>query len=156
MALPDTEIASLLERIAAESKDTRPSLRQAIEDIRHHLVRLHEENQELRRGVFHLETGRAVRAPDRFVPLFEAAQRTVHEYFRTFKASPSHGHVEIGDERYLLVRASALSVDFFRTVRDLYADRGDQEAFVIGQRIFFDIAHTIGMNDARASMSFAS
>jgi PAS domain S-box-containing protein len=150
MPLPEAEIEEVLARIAAGSPHVSPSLRQAIEEARHLFLRLNEENQELRRGVFRLETDRAVRAPEPFVPLFDAAQRTVHEYFRTFKASPSRGHVEIAGERYLLIRASALSVDFFQTIRQLYADRGDMEAFAIGQRFLFDIAHAIGMSDARA------
>jgi signal transduction histidine kinase/DNA-binding response OmpR family regulator/predicted hydrocarbon binding protein len=62
---------------------------------------------------------------------------------------PTKGTIEINDQRYLLVRASALSKDFLDTIQSLYADRGEQEALSIGKNFLFDIAHVIGMNDAK-------
>lgn len=127
------------------------------DDIRNVLVAaqkqiemLLSENRALQEGVFRLETKRAVTAPEQFTPLFDAAQRTVHDYFKTFCASPSQGHIEIANQRYLLVRASALSVDFFKIVRELYGDRSEDDAYAIAQRLLFDLAHAIGMSDARA------
>ncbi|HEX2535749.1 MAG TPA: histidine kinase dimerization/phospho-acceptor domain-containing protein, partial [Chitinophagaceae bacterium] len=81
--------------------------------------------------------------------IFHSAQQTVREYFRHLSLDPSKGTIEINDQRYILVRASALSKDFLDTIQSLYADRGEQEAVAIGKNFLFDIAHVIGMNDAR-------
>ena len=42
-----------------------------------------------------------------------------------------------------------MSVDFFDTIKDLYSDRMEEEAINIARNILFDIAHTIGKQDAR-------
>ncbi|MBL7883400.1 MAG: response regulator, partial [Bacteroidia bacterium] len=73
---------------------------------------------------------------------------TVGEYFKNLKMDPNKGTIEINDQRYVLVRASALSTDFLNTIQQLYVDRGEDEAFSIGKNFLFDIAHVIGINDA--------
>ena len=93
--------------------------------------------------------GDTVSVPEKIKPLFDAAQQTVGEYFSRLKFNPAHGTIEIQDERYVLVRASALSHDFLATIQQLYADRGEKEALAIGKDFLFDIAHVIGVNDAR-------
>lgn len=87
--------------------------------------------------------------PDSLREVFEQAQRDVRRYFSTFVADPAAGRIEIGDERYVLVRASALSTDFFDSITQLYHDRDAAEAAAIGRALLFDISHTIGKNDAR-------
>lgn len=91
----------------------------------------------------------AVTVPDNMKPLFDKAQQTVAEYFEHLNMDPSRGTIEINDQRYVLVRASALSKDFLDTIQKLYADRGEEEAMTIGKNFLFDIAHVIGMNDAK-------
>jgi two-component sensor histidine kinase/predicted hydrocarbon binding protein len=90
-----------------------------------------------------------VKAPKPFAPIFKKAEETVGEYFRSLKFSPSKGTIEINDERYVLVRASALSYDFLNSFKKLYSDRGEDEAINIAKNILFDIAHVIGLEDAR-------
>ncbi|RYF94251.1 MAG: hypothetical protein EOO02_23755, partial [Chitinophagaceae bacterium] len=90
-----------------------------------------------------------VSVPAALKPLFDVAQKTVNEYFSHLKMDPTKGTIEINDQRYVLVRASALSKDFLETIQNLYADRGETEAMSIGKNFLFDIAHVIGMNDAR-------
>lgn len=91
----------------------------------------------------------AVTVPDNMKPLFDKAQQTVADYFQHLNMDPSRGTIEINDQRYVLVRASALSKDFLDTIQSLYADRGEEEAMTIGKNFLFDIAHVIGMNDAK-------
>ena len=119
-----------------------PSLLQRIED-------LEKENAMLKRDFSSLPKGNSVKVPDAFKPLFDIAQQTVNEYFRHLKMDPTKGTIEINDQRYVLVRASALSKDFLETIQSLYADRGASEAMTIGKNFLFDIAHVIGMNDAK-------
>ncbi|HMR82702.1 MAG TPA: response regulator [Niabella sp.] len=118
------------------------------------IQRIHEletENLALRAGITrHDNAGKAVSAPPEVAPLFDKAQEVVQEYFRNLKMDPSRGTIEIDEQRYVLVRASALSKDFLETVLKLYADRGREQAMDIGKNFLFDIAHAIGMNDARS------
>jgi signal transduction histidine kinase/ActR/RegA family two-component response regulator len=110
---------------------------------------LEAENERLRAGLFAPSGGDTVRVPPELKGLFDLAQRTVGDYFNEIRAEPSRGTIEIAGERYVLVRASALSYGFLSAIRTLYADRGDAEALHIGQTLLFDIAHVIGINDAR-------
>jgi len=110
---------------------------------------LEKENAMLRRDFSSLPKGNSVTVPEPFKPLFDLAQQTVHDYFRHLKMDPTKGTIEINEQRYVLVRASALSKDFLDTIQKLYADRGEEEAMAIGKNFLFDIAHVIGMNDAR-------
>lgn len=90
-----------------------------------------------------------VKAPAPFQPIFDKAEKTVGEYFKNLKFEPSKGTIEINDQRYVLVRASALSYEFFNSFTKLYSDRGEEEAIGIAKNILFDLAHLIGMEDAR-------
>ncbi len=120
-----------------------------LEELRSKIQALEHENAMLRRDFTSLNKGDTVRVPDAIKPLFDKAQQTVGEYFCNLKMDPTRGTIEINDQRYVLVRASALSNDFLDTVRQLYSDRGDKEAMTIGKNFLFDIAHVIGINDAK-------
>ncbi|MCG6924765.1 MAG: response regulator [Acidobacteria bacterium] len=110
---------------------------------------LEEENARLRAGLFVSSGGDTVRVPEEFRATFDAAQDTVRAYFADVRADPGRGSIEIAGERYLLIRASALSYGFLSAIRKLYAERGDAEALHIGKTILFDMAHVLGINDAR-------
>ncbi len=120
-----------------------------IAGLQQRIKELEQENALLRRDFHRLPQGNAVTVPDDLKPVFDKAQQTVGTYFRELKMEPGQGTIEINDQRYVLVRASALSKDFLDTIQKLYADRGTAEALSIGKNFLFDIAHVIGMNDAR-------
>lgn len=90
-----------------------------------------------------------VKVPEQFEPVFRKAQEYVAKYFTEIKRDPTKGTLEISGERYILVRAASMSVDFFDTIRKLYRDQGEEEAHNIAKQFLFDIAHSIGMQDAR-------
>lgn len=117
--------------------------------LQQRIAELENENAMLRRDFRSLQKGNSVSVPAEMKPLFDLAEQTVSDYFRNLKMDPSKGTIEINDQRYVLVRASALSKDFLETVQSLYADRGAAEAMSIGKNFLFDIAHVIGMNDAK-------
>jgi CheY-like chemotaxis protein/HPt (histidine-containing phosphotransfer) domain-containing protein len=119
------------------------------EELLNRIAMLENENALLRSKIPVTQEGDAVSVPLTLKPLFDVAQETVSEYFRHLRMDPSRGTIEINDQRYVLVRASALSKDFLATVQNLYADRGEDEAMSIGKNFLFDIAHVIGINDAR-------
>ncbi|MBL7889586.1 MAG: response regulator [Bacteroidia bacterium] len=117
------------------------SLKKIVEELKH-------ENAMLRRDFTSIRNLNTVNVPDNVKSLFDKAQEVVGEYFKNLKMEPNKGTIEINDQRYVLVRASALSTDFLNTIQLLYADRGEKEAMSIGKNFLFDIAHVIGINDA--------
>lgn len=120
-----------------------------IKELQRRIEELERENALLKRDFSSIENGNTVSVPESIKPLFDKAQKTVGEYFRNLKMDPNRGTIEINDQRYVLVRASALSHDFLTTIQQLYADRGEKEALSIGKNFLFDISHVIGINDAK-------
>jgi len=90
-----------------------------------------------------------VQVPKQFEPIFQKAQEYASKYFKEKKEDPSKGTIEIFDERYILVRAASMSIDFFETIENLYKDRGKEEAINVARNFLFDIAHAIGKQDAK-------
>jgi signal transduction histidine kinase len=80
---------------------------------------------------------------------FIDAERHVSRYFRDRKDDPEHGTIEIFGERYILVRAASLSVDFHELVERIYGSERRAEADEFARSILFDLAHAIGKSDAR-------
>ncbi len=90
-----------------------------------------------------------VRVPEGMVPLFQAAEEVVSRYFAQREDRPFEGSIEIYGQRYVLVRAASLSVEFFGLVTELYGEGRESEAEEFSRNILFDLAHAIGKSDAR-------
>ncbi len=91
-----------------------------------------------------------VSVPPPLVPIFLRAQEYVARYFRDRVEDPQHSTISISGERYVLVRAASLSVEFFDLVLSLYRDHGPEQARSVANNLLFDLAHSIGRADARA------
>jgi PAS domain S-box-containing protein len=89
------------------------------------------------------------KSPQKFDEIFKSAQKTVKNYFENLKLNPENGSIEINDQRYVLIRASSLSSDFFENIKNLYAEKSEQESFNLASTFLFDIGHLIGIQDAR-------
>jgi len=120
-----------------------------VKQLRRRIQQLEAENERLRGGTFTPSQDRTVLVPEALAAQFTAAQAKVQDYFQQVQADPSKGELRIGGQRYLLVRASSLSIDFLDAILHLYADRGDEEALTIGKSLLFDVAHSLGISDAR-------
>jgi len=120
-----------------------------VTQLQHRIAQLEKEVEQLRAGAAISVQGPTVNVPEQMKPLFDLAQKTVSDYFTDLKMTPDKGTIEINDQRYILIRASAMSKDFLDTIQNLYADRGKEEALSIGKNFLFDIAHTLGINDAK-------
>jgi signal transduction histidine kinase len=92
---------------------------------------------------------KTVRAPAAFEESFARAEKVVSEYFRSRRDDPERGTIEVVGERYVLVRAASLSVEFFRLVRDLYGRDRRAEADDFARNLLFDLAQAVGRSDAR-------
>ncbi len=122
----------------------KPEIKRLEEEIKE----LKKENKALREKLFVPDADHTVKVPDNIAATFNKAEKVVAKYFQGLKFNPSKGTIDINNERYVLLRASALSYDFLRSIKDLYKDRGEEEAMNIGKNILFDVAHVLGIEDA--------
>jgi signal transduction histidine kinase/predicted hydrocarbon binding protein len=90
-----------------------------------------------------------VSVPEQFEPIFQKAQEYVSTYFSQKKEDASTGTIEVFGQRYILVRAASMSVDFFDTIKGMFKDWGEEKASEMARSLLFDVAHTIGKMDAR-------
>lgn len=90
-----------------------------------------------------------VEVPEGFEAPFKIAQDFVNNFFGHRVEDPTKANIEIQDERYILVRAASMSVDFFETVKNLYSAEGEEKARNVAWNMLFDIAHAIGRADAK-------
>jgi diguanylate cyclase (GGDEF)-like protein/PAS domain S-box-containing protein len=91
-----------------------------------------------------------VSVPEGIRPLFLKAQDYVSRYFARKAENPTLGNISISGERYILVRAASMSVEFVDLVTSLYQDQGGTEARGVANNLLFDMGHAIGKADARA------
>jgi len=91
-----------------------------------------------------------VKVPAQFEVPFLRAQEYVARYFADRVENPDTATISIAGERYVLLRAASLSVEFVEMVMKLYQDKGTQEAQSVANNLLFDLAHAIGKADARA------
>lgn len=78
----------------------------------------------------------------------ELAEEAVSRFFASKVERPEKGTIEILGERYVLVRAASLSVEFFAMVEGLYGPGREEEAHTFARNILFDLAHAVGRADA--------
>ncbi|MCK5311780.1 MAG: hypothetical protein KAJ62_06705 [Desulfobacteraceae bacterium] len=90
-----------------------------------------------------------VSVPDDLQPIFLNAQKYVKNYFSIMQRDAAKGVIKFSDERYILIRASSMSKEFFDMMTLLYKDRGEKEARTLSFNFLFDIAHSIGKADAK-------
>lgn len=90
-----------------------------------------------------------VNVPPEMQDVFKKAEDLVQNYFSTLKSYPSKGIIDISGERYILVRAASMSVEFFDVVKNLYQDISEERANQIAFRMLFDVSHKIGKQDAK-------
>ncbi len=120
-----------------------------IEDLKEKIRILEEENRMLRREMNYDSLKQTVIVPDAFKKIFEQAELNVGNYFKDLYNSAENGEIVIHGERYILIRSAALSYEFFDIIRELYKDKGVEEAIRIGNNFLFDIGHVLGRKDAR-------
>ena len=90
----------------------------------------------------------SVKVPDAMAPLFQQAEEYVRNYFDSYKADRSAGTITIGGERYILVRAKSLRVDFAKYFGE--AMGLDEEMAQEGADNFlYMLAKSIGREDAK-------
>ncbi|MBI2922330.1 MAG: response regulator [Planctomycetes bacterium] len=93
---------------------------------------------------------KTVDVPPALGPIFLRAQEYVARYFSDRVENPEHSLISISGERYILVRAASMSIEFHDLVLSLYRDHDPDEARSVANNLLFDLAHAIGKADAKA------
>lgn len=87
--------------------------------------------------------------PEDIYPEFKKAQKTVYDYFKDIRLNYSEGSISTKNERYILLRASAIADEFFNAINNVYSNLPEEESFELARNFLFDISHVIGMKDAQ-------
>lgn len=90
----------------------------------------------------------SVKVPEPMVPLFEQAESYVKSYFSTHKSDTTKGTITIGDERYILVRAKSLRLNFAKTLSESIG-LSDDMAEEAADKFLYIMAKSIGNEDAK-------
>ncbi|MBK22702.1 MAG: hypothetical protein CME70_01745 [Halobacteriovorax sp.] len=94
-------------------------------------------------------TLKTVKVPNEIKPLFEEAESMISKRFENLKLSPESGQIFVDDERYVLVRAESLSVNFFSFLMNMYPTMDEHEGLSSSSKVLFDMGHSIGQSDAK-------
>jgi len=89
---------------------------------------------------------RTVKGPPQLDAVFDEAEERLGRFFGDRQDDPSKGTIRISDERFILVRGAALSIEFLELFKRLFAHPDGASAGVAG-RVLFDVAHALGKSD---------
>ena len=91
---------------------------------------------------------KSVKVPEPMIPLFQKAEEYVQQYFSTLQANRDEGTITIGGERYVLVRAKSLRLDFAKTFGEVMG-LSDEMAEKAADNFLYIMAKSIGKADAK-------
>jgi PAS domain S-box-containing protein len=86
--------------------------------------------------------------PEEFNQLFRAAELFIADYFSRKHEDPSHGLIDIWDDRYLMIRASSFSVELYKILCKVTEEKDTQRAVTAAQNLLFRLAQAVGKSDA--------
>jgi diguanylate cyclase (GGDEF)-like protein/PAS domain S-box-containing protein len=133
---------------AGQVRHAREQLQARIAELEAELALLRTHDRAAEGGPSgHLTT---VKVPKPFEAPFLRAQDYVSRYFANRIEQPDTATISIAGERYVLLRAASLSVEFVELVTKLYQDRGPVQARGVANDLLFDLAHALGKADARS------
>jgi hypothetical protein len=61
-----------------------------------------------------------VSVPPQYEAAFKKSEDIVLEYFKKRKDSPENGTITISDQRYILIRGPALTVEFLELMKNIF------------------------------------
>jgi len=138
-----------VEAAMSDSMDKRKLLEAELERLRHRIVEVKTSLDELNAQSDPDNPG-IVAVPQELEETFRKARTYVADYFNTRWEDPNSARIVVSGERYILIRAASMSIEFFDLVRSLYRDRGAAEAHSVARSFLFDVAHALGKADAAA------
>ena len=87
--------------------------------------------------------------PQRDEKIFKSAEEYISQYFQKIKFKPESGTINLGDERYILIRAASLSYNFLDFLKKTYPPFNDDDAFTTAYNLLYNLAHSFAISDAR-------
>ncbi|KAH3745851.1 response regulator [Pelomyxa schiedti] len=141
LRVPDGEVAALRERVAQLEHE----LQYPFEASMLAKARQQQDAAEQYGGVL----TKTVSCPAQFMPMFKQAEERVASYFAQKVEDPSSASISIMDERYIIIRGSAMSVEFFRLVSTVFGSGKRRQALEFTRNILYDLAQVIGRTDAQ-------
>jgi predicted hydrocarbon binding protein len=81
---------------------------------------------------------------------FENAQSYVESYFEKLNMNAQEGFIEIGGERYILIRTDLLSVDFHDLTKQNFPSVNPDQMFRATSKVRYDLGKVFGAADARS------
>lgn len=79
---------------------------------------------------------KAAKVPPPMVDVFVKAEGLVQGFFEKIETYPDRGRIDIDDDRYMWVRASALAKSFRETLEEIYGEKGaDQIIYKFGKAV---------------------
>jgi len=131
--------------LTGKTHDTRDGLLARIKTLEEELARLRAAHT----AAIPADRLTTVKVPAQFEAPFLRAQEYVARYFANRVEQPDTATISIAGERYVLLRAASLSVEFVELVMKLYQDQGEEQARRVADNLLFDLAHALGKADAR-------
>jgi signal transduction histidine kinase/predicted hydrocarbon binding protein len=133
----------------SDDRDNRKVLEAELARLRHRIVEVRTTLDDLEARA---ESGVSdiVAVPADLDETFARAKAYVADYFNARWEDPKSARIVVSGERYILIRAASMSIEFFDLVRNLYRDRGATEAHAVARSFLFDVAHALGKADAAA------
>ena len=120
------------------------------EEIESEIKKTEKKLSELKRSLAEKSDYKNVfSSPEVFKEMFLKVQDKFSDYFGDKTFYPSEGKIEINNERYILMRSSSISFDFFQGLMTLLEENGETSSFELAADMLFDIAHIIGRKDAK-------
>jgi len=89
-----------------------------------------------------------VKVPEQMAPLFENAEKYVKDYFSKYESDPTKGTITISNQRYILMRAKSLRVDFSKAIGEALGLEGEL-AEKAAENFLYILAKSMGKADAR-------
>ena len=118
-------------------------------EIQSEIKRTEKKLSELKRQLSaNSHSDNVFNTPKAYEEMFLQIQDKFINYFGDKTFYPSEGKIEINNERYILMRSSSISYDFFQGLMILLEENGGDSAFELAADMLFDIAHIIGKKDA--------
>eukprot|EP01105_Mastigella_eilhardi_P028253 TRINITY_DN918_c0_g2_i1.p1 TRINITY_DN918_c0_g2~~TRINITY_DN918_c0_g2_i1.p1 ORF type:complete len:445 (-),score=102.94 TRINITY_DN918_c0_g2_i1:113-1447(-) len=87
--------------------------------------------------------------PPEFEPIFKKAEAAVASFFQQKVHDPSTATLSIMGSRYLMIRAPAVSVEFYDVVTRVMGPERRAEAFAFTRQLLYELANGIGFYDCR-------
>lgn len=120
------------------------------EEIESEIKRTEQRLSDLKKSLSEVSNHKNVfSSPESFEELFLKVQDKFSDYFGEKTFHPTEGKIEINNERYILMRSSSISYDFFQGLMSLLEENGESSSFELAADMLFDIAHLIGKKDAK-------